>query len=90
MLDFRLRAYEHFLARPMPRWGGDLSTIDLDRIVYYRKPSEREEKSWDDVPEKIKQTFERLGHPRGGAQVPGRRRRPVRLAKSSTTRSARS
>jgi Fe-S cluster assembly protein SufB len=63
MLDFRLRAYDHFLARPMPEWGGDLSTIDLDRIVYYRKPSEREEKSWDDVPEQIKQTFERLGIP---------------------------
>jgi Fe-S cluster assembly protein SufB len=63
MLQFRLRAYDHFLARPMPEWGGDLGTIDFDRIVYYRKPSEREEKSWDDVPEKIKQTFERLGIP---------------------------
>jgi Fe-S cluster assembly protein SufB len=63
MLDFRLRAYEHFLARPMPEWGGDLSKIILENIVYYRKPSEREEKSWDDVPEQIKQTFERLGIP---------------------------
>jgi Fe-S cluster assembly protein SufB len=51
MLQFRLRAYDHFLARPMPTWGGDLSHIDFGRIVYYRKPSEREEKSWDDVPE---------------------------------------
>jgi Fe-S cluster assembly protein SufB len=63
MLDFRLRAYDHFLARPMPEWGGDLSKIIFENIVYYRKPSEREEKSWDDVPEKIKQTFERLGIP---------------------------
>jgi Fe-S cluster assembly protein SufB len=63
MLQFRLRAYDHFLKRPMPVWGGDLGRIDLDKIVYYRKPSEREEKSWDDVPEKIKQTFERLGIP---------------------------
>ncbi|MBA2557042.1 MAG: Fe-S cluster assembly protein SufB [Chloroflexi bacterium] len=63
MHQFRLRAYDHFLKRPMPTWGGDLSRIDFDRIVYYRKPSEREEKSWDDVPEKIKQTFERLGIP---------------------------
>jgi Fe-S cluster assembly protein SufB len=63
MLDFRLRAYDHFLARPMPEWGGDLSRIIFENIVYYRKPSEREEKSWDDVPEKIKQTFERLGIP---------------------------
>ncbi|HET7676441.1 MAG TPA: Fe-S cluster assembly protein SufB [Candidatus Limnocylindrales bacterium] len=63
MLKFRLRAYDHFLARPMPTWGADLSHIDFDRIVYYRKPSEREEKSWDDVPEQIKATFERLGIP---------------------------
>jgi Fe-S cluster assembly protein SufB len=63
MLQFRLRAYDHFLSRPMPAWGADLSRIDFDRIVYYRKPSEREEKSWDDVPEQIKQTFEKLGIP---------------------------
>ncbi|MFM2105865.1 MAG: component of SufBCD complex [Chloroflexota bacterium] len=63
MRDFRLRAYEHFLKRPMPTWGGKLDRIDFDKIVYYRKPSEREEKSWDDVPDKIKQTFERLGIP---------------------------
>jgi Fe-S cluster assembly protein SufB len=63
MLQFRLRAYDHFLKRSMPSWGGDLSKIDFDKIVYYRKPSEREEKSWDDVPEQIKQTFERLGIP---------------------------
>jgi Fe-S cluster assembly protein SufB len=63
MLDFRLRAYDHFLKRPMPTWGGYLGDIDFDKIVYYRKPSEGEEKSWDDVPEQIKQTFERLGIP---------------------------
>ena len=63
MLDFRLRAYEHFLKRPMPQWGGDLNQIDLDKIVYYRKASSGEERSWDDVPDKIKQTFEKLGIP---------------------------
>ena len=63
MLKFRLRAYDHFLTRPMPQWGADLGQIDFDRIVYYRKPSEREEKSWDDVPDQIKQTFEKLGIP---------------------------
>jgi Fe-S cluster assembly protein SufB len=63
MLQFRLRAYDHFLKRPMPTWGGHLGDIDFDRIVYYRKPSEREERSWDDVPDKIKETFERLGIP---------------------------
>ena len=46
------------------RPGPTVSTeIDFDKIVYYRKPSEREEKSWDDVPEQIKATFERLGIP---------------------------
>ena len=63
MLQFRLRAYEHFLKRPMPVWTDGLDRIDFDKIVYYRKPSEREEKSWDDVPDQIKQTFERLGIP---------------------------
>ena len=63
MLKFRLRAYEHFLKRPMPVWTDGLDRIDFDKIVYYRKPSEREEKSWEDVPEQIKQTFERLGIP---------------------------
>ena len=47
----------------MPHWGGDLTKLDFSKIVYYRKPSEREEKSWDDVPDQIKKTFERLGIP---------------------------
>jgi Fe-S cluster assembly protein SufB len=63
MLDYRLRAYEHFLKRPMPTWTSGLDKIDFDKIIYYRKPSDREEKSWDDVPDKIKNTFERLGIP---------------------------
>ena len=63
MLQYRLRAYEHFLKRPMPLWTDGLDKIDFDKIIYYRKPSEREEKSWDDVPDQIKQTFEKLGIP---------------------------
>ena len=63
MLEFRLRAYDHFLKRKMPTWSGRLTDIDFEKIVYYRKPSEREEKSWDDVPDKIKATFEKLGIP---------------------------
>ncbi len=64
MLQFRLRAYEHFLKRSMPTWVPEsVQGIDFSKIVYYRKPSEREEKSWDDVPEQIKQTFEKLGIP---------------------------
>ena len=64
MLQFRLRAYDHFLKRSMPTWVPEsVRGIDFAKIVYYRKPSEREEKSWDDVPEQIKQTFEKLGIP---------------------------
>jgi Fe-S cluster assembly protein SufB len=63
MLQYRLRAYEHFLKRPIPTWTDGLDKINFDNIVYYRKPSEREEKSWDDVPDQIKATFEKLGIP---------------------------
>ncbi len=63
MLQYRLRAYDHFLKRSMPTWTDGLDKIDFDNIVYYRKPSEREEKSWDDVPDQIKATFEKLGIP---------------------------
>ncbi|MDD2695719.1 MAG: Fe-S cluster assembly protein SufB [Anaerolineales bacterium] len=63
MLEFRLKALEHFMKRPMPTWGGDLSHLDLDEIYYYVRPAEQTGKSWDDVPETIKGTFEKLGIP---------------------------
>jgi len=63
MLEFRLKALAHFQKRVMPTWGGDLSKLDLDNIYYYVKPSEAEAKSWDDVPDTIKNTFDRLGIP---------------------------
>src|SRR5437016_11480331 len=63
MLKFRLRAYDHFVKRPMPQWGGDLAHIDFNDIYYYLRPTDKVEKSWDDVPEKIKKTFDRLGIP---------------------------
>ncbi len=63
MLDFRLRSYDIFMKKPMPNWGGDLSKIDFQNIYYYTKASEKTEKSWDDVPEDIKKTFDKLGIP---------------------------
>jgi Fe-S cluster assembly protein SufB len=63
MLDFRLKALDHFVKRPMPTWGGDLSQLDLDNIYYYVKPTDEESRSWDDVPETIKNTFDKLGIP---------------------------
>ena len=63
MLENRLKAYEHFLERPMPNWGADLSEIDFDNIFYYIKPSERQGDNWEDIPPYIKDTFNKLGIP---------------------------
>jgi len=62
MLDFRLEALEIFESKPMPEWGGDID-IDFQDIYYYLKPTEGQGKTWDEVPEEIKDTFERLGIP---------------------------
>jgi Fe-S cluster assembly protein SufB len=63
MLEFRLKALEHFRQRPMPTWGADLSGIDFDDIYYYVRPAEEQGRTWDEVPEGIKRTFDRLGIP---------------------------
>jgi Fe-S cluster assembly protein SufB len=63
MRKFRHEALDIFLSKPMPTWGADLSGIDFEEIFYYLKPSSGQGKSWDDVPEGIKNTFERLGIP---------------------------
>ncbi len=63
MLDYRLKALEHFYERPMPQWGGDLTELDFDEIVYYVKPSEKQGRTWDEVPAEIKETFDKLGIP---------------------------
>lgn len=63
MLEFRLKALKHYQQRPMPNWGADISALDLDNIFYYVKPSESSSKSWDDVPDDIKNTFDKLGIP---------------------------
>jgi len=63
MRDIRLKALEIFLAKPTPTWGGNVAEIDFDNIYYYVKPADREGRTWDDVPEDIKKTFDRLGIP---------------------------
>ena len=63
MLERRLEAYEHFLTRPVPTWGGDLSKIDFESIFYYVKPTETEAASWEELPPDIKNTWDRLGIP---------------------------
>ena len=63
MRDFRLKALEHFYARPTPKWGGNLGQIDCDDIHYFVRASEKNSRDWSEVPEDIKNTFDRLGIP---------------------------
>lgn len=63
MREFRLQAYDIFMSKPMPAWGPDLSQLNFDEIVYYIQPTDRKGRSWDEVPEEIKRTFDRLGIP---------------------------
>ncbi|HZX34155.1 MAG TPA: Fe-S cluster assembly protein SufB [archaeon] len=63
MLEFRLKALKAFNEKPMPEWGADLSGIDFKGIIYYMKASQENKGKWEDVPEDVKKTFERLGIP---------------------------
>jgi Fe-S cluster assembly protein SufB len=63
MREFRLKALEHFESRPTPTWGGNLGQIDFDDIHYFVRASEKASRDWDEVPEDIKNTFDRLGIP---------------------------
>jgi len=64
MREFRLKSLDHFLAREMPTWGSPmLAEVDFDNIHYFVRASENPERSWDDVPEDVKKTFDRLGIP---------------------------
>ena len=63
MRDFRLKSLDRFEKRPLPNWGGDVGAVDIDDIYYYVKPTEGQAKDWDDVPETIKDTYEKLGIP---------------------------
>lgn len=63
MRQFRLDALETFFKKPMPKWGGVLSDLDFQNIFYYVRASDRQEHSWEDVPEDIRKTYDRLGIP---------------------------
>jgi Fe-S cluster assembly protein SufB len=63
MLEFRLKALESFRKMPMPNWGADLSAIDFDEIYYYSKPLAEQGESWAELPDDIRQTYERIGVP---------------------------
>src|SRR6059036_480558 len=64
MREFRLKALDHFLSRPQPTWGSPmLAEVDYDNIHYFVRASEKSSRSWDDVPEDVKNTFDKLGIP---------------------------
>jgi Fe-S cluster assembly protein SufB len=71
MLDFRLDALKKFLEKPMPSWGPSLDDIDFENISYYVRPLKepKTERTWDDVPDEMKKTYERLGVPQAEAEV---------------------
>jgi Fe-S cluster assembly protein SufB len=63
MTDRRIKALRYFERRPMPSWGGDMSGIDFDNIFYYVKPVDQQVDAWDELPESVKKTYEKLGIP---------------------------
>jgi Fe-S cluster assembly scaffold protein SufB len=79
--EFRKKALEVFHSKPMPtNWATkDLENIKFDEFRYYLSDGQKPKRSWDEVPEDVKKTFDRLGIPGAGTQIPRRRRGPVRL-----------
>lgn len=63
MLDLRLKSYRDFIEKPLPSWGVDLSHIDFNQFTYYLRSNEKIEENWQDVPETIRNTFQRIGIP---------------------------
>ena len=68
MLDMRLRGFKAFLEKPMPDWGVDLSGFNADDFKYYVKPIDKQAKSWDELPDDIRNTYDRLGIPEAEKQ----------------------
>ena len=63
MLNYRLKSYQIFLKKDFPNWGANIGDINFDEIYYYAQPVDKQQRSWDDVPDDIKETFERIGIP---------------------------
>src|SRR5512139_1899414 len=68
MLDLRLKGLKLFDRKPMPTWGGELDTIDFDNIKYFVRSSEKQAATWDDLPEDIKNTYDKLEIPEAEKQ----------------------
>ena len=63
MLDYRLKSLAMYRKKGLPDWGPDLSALDFDDITYYQTATDKVARTWDDVPQEIKDTFERIGIP---------------------------
>lgn len=63
MRDFRQKSFSNFTTMPLPSWGADLTPIDFDAITYYLKATDRQSKSWEDLPKEIKDTYDKIGVP---------------------------
>ncbi|NDE68595.1 MAG: Fe-S cluster assembly protein SufB, partial [Microbacteriaceae bacterium] len=68
MLDLRLKGFSYFQKKPMPTWGSDLTGIDFDNIKYFVRSTEKQANTWDELPEDIKNTYEKLGIPEAERQ----------------------
>lgn len=68
MLERRLRAFNFFERKPIPTWGADLSSLNFDDFKYYVRPTDRQVSDWDDLPEEIRRTYDRLGIPEAEKQ----------------------
>ncbi|MGW0231672.1 Fe-S cluster assembly protein SufB [Actinopolymorpha singaporensis] len=68
MLDLRMRGLKFFYRKPMPTWGADLSTIDFDSIKYFVRSTEKQATTWDELPDDIKNTYDKLGIPEAEKQ----------------------
>lgn len=63
MLEFRLKAFEAFEKKDLPKWGVDFSSLNFDDLTYYIKPTDRSFNSWEELPKEIKETYEKIGIP---------------------------
>lgn len=63
MTDFRLKSFQIFIDKKMPEWGGDLSRIDFDKIIYFSRATDDQKGSWEDLPAEIKETYDKIGVP---------------------------
>jgi Fe-S cluster assembly protein SufB len=68
MLQTRLKALKLFDKKPLPTWGSDLTTIDFDNIKYFVRSTEKQATTWDDLPDDIKSTYDKLGIPEAEKQ----------------------